>query len=108
MKNKHDYGNYQTVHGENKSRGLFFIVLRLQICDSAHKAKKICYYIIKVCSGLFVWFFLKIIHKQTIDNAVPYCNEESFLDDLRDALKVYGAFEDESDLNKKCNTIVDF
>ncbi len=43
-----------------------------------------------------------------IDNAVPYCNEESFLDDLRDALKVYGAFGDESDLNKKCNTIVDF
>ncbi|EWM52206.1 hypothetical protein [Ruminococcus flavefaciens] len=43
-----------------------------------------------------------------IDNAFPYCNEEAFLDDLRDALKVYGAFGDESDLNKKSNTIIDF
>ena len=43
-----------------------------------------------------------------IGNAFPYCNEESFLNDLREALKIYGAFGDESDLNKKCNTIIDF
>ncbi len=52
-----------------------------------------------------VW---NIPEKYLIDHVFPYCTEEHFLDDLRDALLVFQAFGEPNDLNEKGNTKCNF
>lgn len=43
-----------------------------------------------------------------INNKFPFCDDTSFIDNLREALKIYGAFGTLSDLNRRCNVIINF
>ncbi len=56
-------------------------------------------------NGVVVWELPK---KYLIDTKFPYCEEEHFLDDLRDALSVYGFSGMPKEYNKMCNTIFMF
>lgn len=43
-----------------------------------------------------------------INNVFPYCEEDRFLDDLRDALVAYGVSGDPDNSDKKCSTKFNF
>lgn len=51
--------------------------------------------------GVVVWELPK---KYLIDSVFPYCEQEQFLDDLRDALTAYGFDGMPDEYNKICNT----
>ena len=51
-------------------------------------------------NGVVVWELPK---KYLIDNVFPYCDKESFLGDLRDALTAYGFDGMPDEYNKICN-----
>ncbi len=52
-----------------------------------------------------VW---NIPKKYLINNLFPYCTEENFLDDLREALIVYGVSGDPDNSDEKCSTKCNF
>ena len=51
--------------------------------------------------GVIVWELPK---KYLIDSVFSYCEQEQFLDDLRDALTAYGFDGMPDEYNKICNT----
>ena len=51
--------------------------------------------------GVIVWELPK---KYIINSIFPYCVQEQFLDDLRDALTAYGFYGMPDEYNKICNT----